>query len=106
MTLVMDDLDMPADPADTDVITLGEVYRLACRIEQNTRQSFKALDDRLTSTLVTRDSYVGDSKVIDERVGRLESQSAAHTAFLRTLSALCVAELLTLAGTLLATHLH
>jgi hypothetical protein len=66
------------DVTDEDV-TLGEVSRRLDRMESSEQGRFKALDDRMTVNLVTKDYYEGRSQVLSERIKRLEESSTART---------------------------
>jgi hypothetical protein len=66
------------DVTDEDV-TLGEIARRLDRLESSEQGRFKALDDRMTINLVTKDYYEGRSQVLAERIKRLEESSTART---------------------------
>jgi hypothetical protein len=64
---------------DEDV-TLGEIARRVDRLEVAEQGRFKALDDRMTATLVSRDYYEGRSQVLSERIKRLEEAEVRRSA--------------------------
>lgn len=55
-------------------VTVGELSRRLDRLEAADQRSFRALDDRMASSLVTRDYYDGRQQAMGERIRRLEDR--------------------------------
>lgn len=62
------------DVTEEDV-TLGELSRRLDRMEEGELARFKALDDRMTYTVVTRDYYEGRHQVLSERIAQLQAEA-------------------------------
>lgn len=63
--------------ADAD-ITNAELYRLYLSFKEDVRANFRALDDRLTVGVVSKDVYDARHTALTDRVTVLESAEAAR----------------------------
>lgn len=95
------------DVSDDDV-TIGEVSRRLDRLEASDQRSFRALDDRMASSLVTRDYYDGRQQSMGERIKRLEDLEAKRQArWFQVQLAIAVAILTALASLVtVLVHVH
>jgi hypothetical protein len=73
-------IDVTVSDVAPDDMTLGEVARRLDRLETGEQLRFKALDDRMTVNLVTRDYYEGRHQVHSERITRLEQSEIRRLA--------------------------
>jgi len=66
-------------------------------LEQTTREGFKALDDRMASTVMPRDLFHSEHEALADKVAELEQRFAEALAYRRTL---VIAVMVALAGSL------
>jgi len=82
---------------DPNAVTLGEVYRRQESLERTTREGFKALDDRMASTVMPRDLFQAEHSALSDKVADLEQRFAEALAYRRTL---VIAVMVALVGSL------
>lgn len=84
-----------------DEITTGELGRRLDRLEKAVQDGFKAQDDRLLNTVVTRVEYSAKHEALAERVTDLEdindSKSSRNWGLITAVAAALVTDLVTLA---------
>ena len=98
LTATWDDLNM----GDDEAVTIGELGRRIDRLEQAVQGSFKAIDDRLSTHVVSRDYYDGRHAAVTDRLARLEAVQAVRNARWWAVGVAVAAALLTSVGSLVA----
>jgi len=91
---------------DRDDVTLGELARRLGRLEVQMQASFKAIDDRLSFNILTKDYYMVRHDALIERVERLEAQHVSNMAWRRNLYLALVAAFLSSGGAIVASVIH
>lgn len=57
-------------------ITLGELGRRIDRLESNIQTALKSIDDRMATSMVSREYYTGQHRLLEARVSDLEADAA------------------------------
>lgn len=91
---------------DEDNVTLGELGRRFDRLEQNLETRFKAIDDRLSTQIVTRDFYQVRYEGMIARLAELESQRRTDQTWRRSLAMGVVVAFLSGGGAIVASIIH
>jgi hypothetical protein len=88
------------EPSNLELFRAIEAHRI------DTRERLKALDDRMTNALVSRDVWAAVNQALEDRVDALYVEKAETYGFRRNMTLAVVTILATSLATLLTTLIH